>query len=176
MRSVPSASADGATPGVEPDGSSSEAQTFANADGPDLSGELTFQDFISELSNFYSEYTPEFAEKESGVPAATIVDVARQIGRAGTRFSCHNWRSAGAGNLGGWGGGKTPMCLWGEKPCWVGSGPHLNFGTRFDVDRRNMERMLTSEGQLYMAKFVQRVMRLGALDEGMFVIEPRSSE
>jgi len=68
------------------------------------------------------------------------------------------------------------MCLWGEKPCWVGSGPHLNFGTRFDVDRRNMERMLTSEGQLYMAKFVQRVMRLGAFDEGMFVIEPRSSE
>lgn len=64
--------------------------------------EVTFENFISELSKFYSEYTPEFAEKESGVPAAQIADIARQIGRAGTRFSCHNWRSAGAGNLGGW--------------------------------------------------------------------------
>ena len=62
----------------------------------------TFENFISEISNLYAEYTPEFAEKESGVSAATVVDVARQIGRAGTRFSCHNWRSAGAGNLGGW--------------------------------------------------------------------------
>jgi anaerobic selenocysteine-containing dehydrogenase len=62
----------------------------------------TFEDFLDELEAFYSEYTPEFAEKESGVKAETIIDVARQIGRAGTRFSCHNWRSAGAGNLGGW--------------------------------------------------------------------------
>ena len=64
--------------------------------------DVTFENFIFEISNLYAEYTPEFAEKESGVPAATIADVARQIGRAGTRFSCHNWRSAGAGNLGGW--------------------------------------------------------------------------
>ena len=64
--------------------------------------EITFENFVAELSNLYDEYTPEFAEKESGVPAATIIDVARQVGRAGTRFSCHNWRSAGAGNLGGW--------------------------------------------------------------------------
>ncbi len=62
----------------------------------------TFENFISEISNLYSEYTPEFAESESGVKAETIVEVARQIGRARTRFSCHNWRSAGAGNLGGW--------------------------------------------------------------------------
>ena len=62
----------------------------------------SFEEFIAELERFYSEYTPEFAEKESGVPATQIVDIARQIGRAGTRFSCHNWRSAGAGNLGGW--------------------------------------------------------------------------
>ncbi|MEO8572577.1 MAG: molybdopterin-dependent oxidoreductase [Pyrinomonadaceae bacterium] len=64
--------------------------------------DVTFDNFISELSNLYAEYTPEFAEKESGVSAASIVEVAHQIGRAGTRFSCHNWRSAGAGNLGGW--------------------------------------------------------------------------
>ena len=65
-------------------------------------GENTFDEFIAELGKYYSQHTPEFAEQESGVPAATIIDVARQIGRAGTRFSCHNWRSAGAGNLGGW--------------------------------------------------------------------------
>jgi anaerobic selenocysteine-containing dehydrogenase len=62
----------------------------------------SFDEFISELEVFYSEYTPEFAEKESGVKAETVIEIARQIGRAGTRFSCHNWRSAGAGNLGGW--------------------------------------------------------------------------
>ncbi len=54
------------------------------------------------LREVYKEYTPEFAEKESGVPAATIVEVARKIGEAGTRFATHNWRSASSGNLGGW--------------------------------------------------------------------------
>jgi anaerobic selenocysteine-containing dehydrogenase len=63
---------------------------------------VTFEAFITELEKFYAEYTPEFAEAETGVAAETIVEVARQIGRAGTRFSCHNWRSAGSGNLGGW--------------------------------------------------------------------------
>ncbi|HLM02748.1 MAG TPA: molybdopterin-dependent oxidoreductase, partial [Pyrinomonadaceae bacterium] len=64
--------------------------------------EITFENFISELETLYAEYTPEFAEKESGVSAAMIREVAQQIGRAGTRFSAHNWRSAGSGNLGGW--------------------------------------------------------------------------
>jgi anaerobic selenocysteine-containing dehydrogenase len=64
--------------------------------------EITFENFIIELEKLYAEYTPDFAEKESGVSADTVVDVARKIGRAGSRFSCHNWRSAGAGNLGGW--------------------------------------------------------------------------
>jgi anaerobic selenocysteine-containing dehydrogenase len=63
---------------------------------------VTFENFIAELEKVYSDYTPQFAEAETGVPAATIVEVARKIGRAGTRFSCHNWRSAGSGNLGGW--------------------------------------------------------------------------
>jgi anaerobic selenocysteine-containing dehydrogenase len=64
--------------------------------------EIAFENFIVELEKLYAEYTPEFAEKESGVKAEMIVEVARRIGRAGTRFSCHNWRSAGSGNLGGW--------------------------------------------------------------------------
>jgi anaerobic selenocysteine-containing dehydrogenase len=68
----------------------------------DPNAAITFENFIDQLEKLYTEYTPEFAEAESGVAAETIIDVARQIGRAGTRFSCHNWRSAGAGNLGGW--------------------------------------------------------------------------
>lgn len=61
-----------------------------------------FEEFIEKMKEEYKEYTPEFAESETGVSAATIVDVARQIGKAGSRFACHNWRSAGSGNLGGW--------------------------------------------------------------------------
>ena len=64
--------------------------------------DVTFENFITVLENLYAEYTPEFAEQESGVTASMIEEVARQIGRAGTRFSAHNWRSAGSGNLGGW--------------------------------------------------------------------------
>ncbi|MPZ14127.1 MAG: molybdopterin-dependent oxidoreductase [Chloroflexi bacterium] len=61
-----------------------------------------FESFEAELKRLYAEYTPEFAEQESGVPASTIVEVAREIGRAGHAFSTHNWRAAAAGNVGGW--------------------------------------------------------------------------
>ncbi|HSR50557.1 MAG TPA: molybdopterin-dependent oxidoreductase [Acidobacteriota bacterium] len=62
----------------------------------------TFEDFLRLLAEDYAEFTPELAEEESGVPAATVVEVARRIGRAGSRFATHNWRSASSGNLGGW--------------------------------------------------------------------------
>ncbi len=64
--------------------------------------EVTFERFIAALARQYAEYTPEFAELESGVPAAQIIEVAQCIGRAGTRFATHNWRNAASGNLGGW--------------------------------------------------------------------------
>ena len=64
--------------------------------------ELTFDNFIATLKEVYKEYTPEFAEKESGIKKETIIEVAREIGKAGTQFASHNWRSAGSGNLGGW--------------------------------------------------------------------------
>ena len=50
----------------------------------------------------YKEFTPEYAEKESGVKADMIVEIAHKIGEAGERFASHNWRAAGASNLGGW--------------------------------------------------------------------------
>lgn len=64
--------------------------------------EVTFDNFIKKLVEDYAEYTPEFAEKESGVPAKKIREVALKIGEAGERFATHNWRSAASGNLGGW--------------------------------------------------------------------------
>lgn len=64
--------------------------------------EVTFENFIEKVLEEYAEYTPEFAEQETGVPAETIREVGRKIGEAGTQFASHNWRSAGSGNLGGW--------------------------------------------------------------------------
>lgn len=62
----------------------------------------TFEQFIASTIEEYAEYTPEMAEQESGVTAEMIREVARGIGKAGTRLSTHNWRSAASGNLGGW--------------------------------------------------------------------------
>jgi anaerobic selenocysteine-containing dehydrogenase len=63
---------------------------------------VTFEQFISCLKADYAKYTPEYAEAECGVPAATIQQVARRIGRAGHRFAAHNWRGPASGHLGGW--------------------------------------------------------------------------
>lgn len=63
---------------------------------------IEFDQFIEALKIEYQEYTLDFAQEESGVDAATIEKVALQIGKAGTRFATHNWRSAASGNLGGW--------------------------------------------------------------------------
>jgi anaerobic selenocysteine-containing dehydrogenase len=62
----------------------------------------TFETFLDVLGEIYAEYTPEFAEGESGASAEVIVEVAREIGRAGSALATHVWRNAAAGNLGGW--------------------------------------------------------------------------
>ncbi len=62
----------------------------------------TFENYIEKMTGEYTEYTPEYAAKESGVPAETIREVAIKIGEAGTQFATHNWRAAASGNLGGW--------------------------------------------------------------------------
>lgn len=64
--------------------------------------ELKFENFISKLREVYAEYTPEFAAAEGGVDPQMIIDIAREVGKAGSRLSTHNWRSASSGNLGGW--------------------------------------------------------------------------
>ena len=62
----------------------------------------SFPAFIEVLKEIYAHYTPEFAARESGADANVIVEVAREIGRAGHAFAAHVWRNAAAGNLGGW--------------------------------------------------------------------------
>jgi anaerobic selenocysteine-containing dehydrogenase len=82
-------------------------QAYLAAERPDLPP--TFDSFITALKELYGRFTPEFTESETGIPADQIVRAARAIGRAGTRFSTHSWRSAAAGNLWGW---QITRCLY----------------------------------------------------------------
>jgi anaerobic selenocysteine-containing dehydrogenase len=75
-------------------------EEYLREERPDLPA--TFDAFHRALEELYAEYTPEFAERESGVAAATIVEVARAIGAAGGALATHIWRNTAAGNLGGW--------------------------------------------------------------------------
>ena len=68
----------------------------------------TFAEFERRLGSLYEEFTFEFAAAESGIAAATLRETAEVVARAGTRLATHNWRSAGAGNLGGW---QVARCL-----------------------------------------------------------------
>lgn len=63
---------------------------------------VTFEAFEQVLAGLYADFTFEFAAAESGVDAAVIAEVAEVVAGAGTRLSVHSWRSAAAGNLGGW--------------------------------------------------------------------------
>jgi anaerobic selenocysteine-containing dehydrogenase len=80
---------------------------YLRAERPDLA--ISFDNFIVALKELYAAFTPEFAAQETGVDAVQIVEAARAIGRAGGRFSTHNWRSAAAGNLWGW---QITRCLY----------------------------------------------------------------
>jgi anaerobic selenocysteine-containing dehydrogenase len=73
---------------------------YLRAEHPDRPA--TFESFETVLATLYAEYTPEFAEHECGVPAGTVVEVAREAARAGPALATHVWRNAAAGNLGGW--------------------------------------------------------------------------
>jgi anaerobic selenocysteine-containing dehydrogenase len=75
-------------------------EEYLDAEHPDRP--RTFSTFIEILKEVYALYTPEFAAIESGADPAMIVEVAREIGRAGHAFAAHIWRNAAAGNLGGW--------------------------------------------------------------------------
>ncbi len=71
----------------------------------------SFESFKEALRREYAPYTFEFAAAESGLDAAVIAEVAEVVAGAGTAFSCHSWRSAAAGNLGGWQVSRTVFFL-----------------------------------------------------------------
>jgi anaerobic selenocysteine-containing dehydrogenase len=81
-------------------------QEYLAHERPDL--EPVFEQFEEALAELYADYTFELAERESGVPAATLAEIAAAVASAGTRLSTHTWRSAAAGNLGGW---QVSRCL-----------------------------------------------------------------
>ncbi len=70
-----------------------------------------FETFERVLKTLYIEYTFEYAAAESGVDARVIEQIAKVVATAGTRLSTHNWRSAAAGNLGGWQVARTLFLL-----------------------------------------------------------------
>jgi anaerobic selenocysteine-containing dehydrogenase len=71
----------------------------------------TFEVFEDILRGLYAGYTFAFAEAESGVAAAKLEAVAEVVAGAGSRLSTHNWRSAAAGNEGGWQVSRTLFLL-----------------------------------------------------------------
>ncbi len=68
----------------------------------------TFERFEEVLGEVYRDFTFEYAAAESGISAATLLEVADLVAGAGTRLSTHTWRAAAAGNLGGW---QVSRCL-----------------------------------------------------------------
>jgi anaerobic selenocysteine-containing dehydrogenase len=84
-------------------------EEYLAAERPEV--EATFENFETALKDLYSEYTFESAARESGVDAAVIEQVATVVAKAGTRLATHNWRSAAAGNEGGWQVSRTIFFL-----------------------------------------------------------------
>jgi anaerobic selenocysteine-containing dehydrogenase len=84
-------------------------QEFMAEEHPDEP--FTFETFERILRERYASYTFGFAAQESGVDEATIAEVAEMVAGAGRRLSTHSWRSAAAGNLGGWQVARTLFFL-----------------------------------------------------------------
>ncbi len=82
---------------------------YLEAEHPELPPD--FESFEAVLRTLYAEYSFEFAASESGILASTLHEVAGLIASAGTRLASHNWRSAAAGNLGGWQVSRTLFML-----------------------------------------------------------------
>ncbi len=81
-------------------------QEYLQDERPDLAP--TFENFERAFLDLYAEFTFEYAARESGIAESRLREVADLVASAGTRLSSHNWRSAAAGNLGGW---QVSRCL-----------------------------------------------------------------
>ncbi len=81
-------------------------ETYLSSTRPDLPCE--FESLETALLDEYAEYSIERAEHVCGVSGEDLREIADLIGQHLTKFASHNWRSAGAGNLGGW---QVARCL-----------------------------------------------------------------
>ena len=81
-------------------------ETFLSEEFPERP--QNFGSMRQALLDHYAEYTPEEAERITGIDADQIREIARVIGEHPTKFASHNWRAAGAGNMGGW---QVARCL-----------------------------------------------------------------
>lgn len=84
-------------------------EEYLAAEKPELP--RTFESFEAELERLYDRFTFEYAAEESGIDAETLEEVAGIVASAGRRLSTHNWRSAAAGNEGGWQVARTLFFL-----------------------------------------------------------------
>ena len=82
---------------------------YLRAERPDLA--VTFENFEQALKVLYAEFTPAYAEQESGVAAEKIVAVAKEVANCQGRLATHVWRSAASSNLGGWQVARTLFFL-----------------------------------------------------------------
>ncbi len=82
---------------------------YLEVEHPDV--DPTFENFEQVLRQLYADYTFEFAAREAGVEAEVIEALATTVATAGTRLATHNWRSAAAGNEGGWQVSRTLFLL-----------------------------------------------------------------
>jgi len=73
----------------------------------------TFPEFLDRLTEDYSFFTFEFAAREAQVPVERIEEMARIVAQCDGRLAAHIWRSAAAGNLGGW---TVARALWFLRP------------------------------------------------------------
>jgi anaerobic selenocysteine-containing dehydrogenase len=81
-------------------------EAFLDARYPD--DDRTVDQFLERLKEIYDSFTPEWVAAECDINADTVVEVAREIGKAGSAFSSHVWRNAASGNRGGW---QVARCL-----------------------------------------------------------------
>jgi anaerobic selenocysteine-containing dehydrogenase len=68
-----------------------------------------FDTFLDKLTQDYAPYTFEYAAQEAQVPVERIEAMATMVARCEGRLAAHVWRSACAGNEGGW---QVARALW----------------------------------------------------------------
>jgi anaerobic selenocysteine-containing dehydrogenase len=82
-------------------------QTYLKELHPDA--EVVFDVFLERLEADYARYTFEYAAQEAKIDVELIAETARLIGDCDHRLAAHVWRSACAGNLGGW---QVARAMW----------------------------------------------------------------